>query len=66
MRTEEAVTEVPGQFAAFGGFTVLYLLLSTILIWLLLRLAKSPPPVHLPVPYETERFRRNEVPDAVG
>lgn len=44
MRTEEAVTEVPGQFAALGGFTILYAILAIACTWLLLLLAKRPPP----------------------
>jgi cytochrome d ubiquinol oxidase subunit I len=66
MRTEDAVTEVPGQFAAFGGFTLLYVLLSIVLVWLLARLAKTPPPVDLPIPYEQERRERRETRHAVG
>ncbi len=65
MRTEDAVTEVPGQFAAFGGFTILYLLLSMVLVWLLLRLAATPPPVDLPAPYESGAPDRSEARDAV-
>jgi cytochrome bd ubiquinol oxidase subunit I len=45
MRTENAVTEVPNQFAAFGGFTILYTILAITCVWLLLLLAKSPPPI---------------------
>ncbi|HQY31411.1 MAG TPA: cytochrome ubiquinol oxidase subunit I, partial [Thermomicrobiales bacterium] len=45
MRTEDAVTQVPNQFVALGGFTVLYLLLMFTLIWLLLKLAKTPPKI---------------------
>jgi cytochrome d ubiquinol oxidase subunit I len=66
MRTEDAVTEVPGQFAAFGGFTILYALLAIVLVWLLLRLAKTPPPVDLPAPYETGRREPQEASHAVG
>ncbi len=43
MRTEEAVTQVPGQFAALGGFTILYVILAAACTWLLLLLAKHPP-----------------------
>jgi cytochrome d ubiquinol oxidase subunit I len=66
MRTENAVTEVPGQFAAFGGFTLLYTLLAVVLTWLLLRLAKTPPPVDLPHPGETRPASRSEAGHAVG
>jgi len=45
MRTEDAVTQVPNQFAAFGGFTILYALLAVTTVWLLRLLAKSRPPV---------------------
>jgi cytochrome d ubiquinol oxidase subunit I len=44
MRTEDAVTEVPGQFASFGGFTILFEILAVATIWLL-RLVASKPPV---------------------
>ncbi len=45
MRTEDAATQVPNQFAAFGGFTILYALLAVTTVWLLRLLAKSRPPV---------------------
>jgi hypothetical protein len=45
MRTEDAVTEVPNQFAAFGGFTILYAILAITCVWLLRLLAKSRPPI---------------------
>jgi len=67
MRTEDAVTEVPGQFAAFGGFTLLYAILAVALTWLLLRLAKTPPPIDQPPPYlAPESARRKESANAVG
>ncbi len=66
MRTEDAVTEVPGQFAAFGGFTLLYVLITAVLVWLLLRLAKTPPPVDLPHPANAGWGGRREVDHAVG
>lgn len=47
MRTEDAVTKVPNQFVALGGFTFVYVLLAAALTWLLLRLAKTPPPIEL-------------------
>jgi cytochrome d ubiquinol oxidase subunit I len=43
MRTEDAVTTVPNQFVALGGFTFVYILLAVALTWLLFRLAKTPP-----------------------
>jgi cytochrome d ubiquinol oxidase subunit I len=45
MRTEDAVTEVPNQFASFGGFTILYAILAITTVWLLLLLAKKQPPI---------------------
>jgi cytochrome d ubiquinol oxidase subunit I len=45
MRTEDAVTEVPNQFASFGGFTILYAILAITTVWLLRLLAKSKPPI---------------------
>jgi cytochrome d ubiquinol oxidase subunit I len=43
MRTEDAVTTVPNQFVALGGFTIVYVILASALAWLLLRLAQTPP-----------------------
>ena len=37
MRTSEAVTPMPGLFIPFGIFSVFYLVLSLILVWLMLR-----------------------------
>jgi cytochrome bd ubiquinol oxidase subunit I len=45
MRTSEAVTEVPGQFAALGGFTAVYVVLAVTAAWLLVRLGRTPPEV---------------------
>jgi cytochrome d ubiquinol oxidase subunit I len=45
MRTEDAVTQVPNQFVALGGFTALYALLAVACTWLLLLLAKHPPKI---------------------
>lgn len=42
MRTADAVTEVPGQFAAFGGFTITYIVLAVTSAWLVHRLSKTP------------------------
>jgi cytochrome d ubiquinol oxidase subunit I len=50
MRTEDAVTQVPNQFVALGGFTALYVILAVACTWLLLRLAKTPPPTEQPHP----------------
>ena len=44
MKTEDAVTTVPGVPATFFGFSVLYLLLGTALALLLRRLATGAPP----------------------
>jgi cytochrome d ubiquinol oxidase subunit I len=50
MRTSEAVTEVPGQFAAFGGFTATYVVLAITTAWLLVRVGRTSPvdPEHEP------------------
>ena len=45
MRTEDAVTQVPNQFVALGGFTALYAMLAVACTWLLLLLAKHPPKI---------------------
>jgi cytochrome d ubiquinol oxidase subunit I len=44
MRTSEAVTPVPNQFVAFGGFTAVYILLALTLAVLLVRLGRTPLP----------------------
>ena len=49
MRTSEAVTPVPGQFVALGGFTV-YIILAVTLVWLLVRLGRQPLPELAPSP----------------
>ena len=41
MRTEDAVTQVPNQFIALWGFTIIYVILAITLVWLLLLLAKT-------------------------
>ncbi len=57
MRTEDAVTEVPGQFAALGGFTLLYVILAIATTWTLLLHAKSRPSL---AEHEANRpFERN-------
>ena len=48
MRTENAVTTVPNQFVALGGFTFIYVILAVALIWLLLRLSRTPPAMEEP------------------
>jgi cytochrome d ubiquinol oxidase subunit I len=48
MRTEDAVTTVPNQFVALGGFTIVYVILASALAWLLLRLAQTPPVMEEP------------------
>ncbi len=50
MRTSEAVTPVPNQFIALGGFTFVYLLLALTCAVLLLRLGRSPLPEIAPPP----------------
>ena len=42
MRTSAAVTPVPGQFVAFGGFFVVYLILAITCATLLIRLGRMP------------------------
>jgi len=44
MRTSDAVTPVPNQFIALGGFTFVYILLAATCIVLLLRLGRTPLP----------------------
>jgi len=58
LRTKDAVTQVPNQFAAFGGFTMLYFLLAVTCVWLLLRLARSKP--------DLEPAEESEAPHAMG
>jgi cytochrome d ubiquinol oxidase subunit I len=43
MRTEDAVTQVPGQFASLGGFTILFVILAIATVWLLRLVARKPP-----------------------
>ena len=50
MRTSEAVTPVPGQFVALGGFTLVYIILAVTLVWLLVRLGRQPLPELAPPP----------------
>jgi cytochrome bd ubiquinol oxidase subunit I len=50
MRTSEAVTPVPGQFVALGGFTLVYIILAITTVWLLVRLGRQPLPELAPPP----------------
>jgi cytochrome d ubiquinol oxidase subunit I len=50
MRTENAVTQVPNQFVALGGFTFVYVVLASALVWLLLRISRTSPVVAEPEP----------------
>jgi cytochrome d ubiquinol oxidase subunit I len=47
MRTSEAVTPVPNQFIAFGGFTIVYVILAITCAVLLVRLGRIPIPNEL-------------------
>ena len=49
MRTADAVTQVPNQFVALGGFTVLYAILAIALVWLLLLVSRTPPVIDPPL-----------------
>lgn len=55
MRTSEAVTTVPGQFAALGGFTIVYLVLAVATVWLLRRLGRAPAMPAAPTPTPREK-----------
>jgi cytochrome d ubiquinol oxidase subunit I len=44
MRTSEAVTPVPNQFIAFGGFTIVYIILAAGAAALLIRVGQTPLP----------------------
>jgi cytochrome d ubiquinol oxidase subunit I len=50
MRTSEAVTPVPGQFVALGGFTAVYVILAVTATVLLIRLGRQPLPELAPEP----------------
>ncbi len=50
MRTAEAVTPVPNQFIALGGFTIVYVLLAITCAILLVHLGRSPLPEIAPPP----------------
>lgn len=48
MRTSEAVTPVPNQFIALGGFTIVYVILAITCAVLLIRLGRIPIPSQFP------------------
>ena len=43
LRTQDAITTAPGLGAIFTGFTLLYLVLAGMTVWLLRRLATGAP-----------------------
>jgi cytochrome d ubiquinol oxidase subunit I len=43
LRTEDAITSAPGLGAIFAGFTLMYVVLSALTVWLLRRLATGAP-----------------------
>jgi cytochrome d ubiquinol oxidase subunit I len=45
LRTSQAITNAPGLGAIFSGFTLVYLVLSAMTIWLLRRLATGAPTI---------------------
>jgi cytochrome d ubiquinol oxidase subunit I len=45
LRTEDAITTAPGLSVVFTGFTLLYVVLAGMTIWLLRRLATGAPAV---------------------
>jgi cytochrome d ubiquinol oxidase subunit I len=52
MRTSEAVTPMPGLIIPFITFTLLYILLAVITVWLLLRQVAASPPSPEPIAKE--------------
>jgi cytochrome d ubiquinol oxidase subunit I len=52
MRTSEAVTPMPGLVVPFITFTLLYILLAVITVWLLLRQVAASPPSPEPIAKE--------------
>lgn len=52
MRTSEAVTPMPGLIVPFITFTVLYIFLALVTVWLLLRQVAASPSVPEPQPQE--------------
>lgn len=67
MRTGEAVTPVPNQFIALGGFTIVYILLAATCIVLLLRLGRTPlPDLTQPPGPPRDTAEKGEAPHAVA
>jgi cytochrome d ubiquinol oxidase subunit I len=67
MRTSEAVTPVPNQFIALGGFTFVYVLLAATCVVLLLRLGRTPlPDLTLPPGSPDSTTAKAEAPHAVA
>jgi cytochrome d ubiquinol oxidase subunit I len=58
MRTAEAVTPVPGLVVPFIAFTVLYIFLAAITVWLLLRQVATSPKVFESEAQPPQRGRR--------
>jgi cytochrome d ubiquinol oxidase subunit I len=54
MRTSEAVTPMPGLIVPFVTFTLLYILLAIVTVWLLLRQVAASPPAFEPEPKEAQ------------
>ena len=52
MRTSEAVTPMPGLVVPFVTFTLLYIFLAAITVWLLLRQVAASPREPEPKPQE--------------
>jgi cytochrome d ubiquinol oxidase subunit I len=51
LRTQDAITTAPGLGTVFAGFTALYIVLATLTVWLLRRLARgAPAALEPPVP----------------
>ena len=71
MRTSEAVTPVPSQFVAFGGFTIVYIILAVTVAWLAhppraarrCQTLAPPPGPPLPDPVAKTRTRAMPWPD---
>ncbi|HYY58998.1 MAG TPA: cytochrome ubiquinol oxidase subunit I, partial [Pyrinomonadaceae bacterium] len=55
MRTAQAVTPMPGLFVPFLTFTILYLFLSAVVVWLLFRQVAASPRVPLATENEATR-----------
>ena len=54
MRTSEAVTPMPGLVVPFVTFTLLYVLLAIVTVWLLLRRLLPAPQAFEPEPKEAQ------------